>query len=225
MIAAIVMTAALYVVPYGRYVAYPLLLISTFVHEMGHGVAAELVGGRFDAFVMHLDGSGMAQISGVGGRLASAAVAAGGLLGPAVVAALFFAMSSRVSLSRLGLALFGVAALISCVWVVRNVFGWLFVGLLAAACLMLANKASRDWVQFALAFLAAQLALSVYSRSGYLFTDVAETPGGVFPSDVALMAQALVLPYWFWGGFCAMISAFVLVWGVSVFWRSSRTMG
>jgi hypothetical protein len=225
MIAAIVLTAALYAVPYGRYVAYPLLLISTFVHEMGHGVAAELVGGGFDSFVMHLDGSGMAQISGVDGRLAGAIVAAGGLLGPAVVAALFFAMSSRADLSRLGLALFSVAALISCVWVVRSVFGWLFVGLLAAACLILANRASKDCVQFSLALLAVQLAMSVYSRGGYLFTDVVETSGGMFPSDVALIAQALVLPYWFWGGFCALVSAAVLVWGVSVFWRASRAMG
>ena len=221
MIAAIVLTGVLYAVPYGRYVAYPLLLISTYVHEMGHGVAAELVGGEFESFAMHLDGSGMAQTSGVGGRLASAAVAAGGLLGPAVVAAFFFGLSSRASWARLGLALFGVAALVSCLWVVRNLFGWLFVGLLGAACLTLANKASRDWVQFSLAFLAVQLAMSVYSRSGYLFTDVVETPSGMVPSDVALMAGALMLPYWFWGGFCAVVSAAVLIWGVSVFWRAS----
>lgn len=224
MIAAIVLTAALYAVPHGRYLAYPLLLISTYVHEMAHGVSAELVGGEFDSFVMHADGSGAAQISGVTGRVGSAAVAAGGLVGPAVVAALFFGMSSRTSLSRLGLTAFGVAALASCVWVVRNGFGWLFVGLLAACCLVLATKASGDWVQLSLAFLAVQLAMSVYSRSGYLFTDVAETARGVFPSDVAIMAGALLLPYWFWGGFCALVSAAVLWWGVAVFWRASRAM-
>jgi hypothetical protein len=198
-----------------------LFLISTYVHEMGHGVAAELVGGEFTSFVMHLDGSGMALLTGVGGRLANAFVAAGGLLGPAVVAALFFGLSSRTGLSRFGLALFGAVALVSCVWVVRNGFGWLFVGLLGAACLILANRASKDWVQFSLAFLAVQLALSVFSRSGYLFTDVAETPSGTMPSDVALMAQALFLPYWFWGALCAAVSVAVLVWGVRLFWNKS----
>jgi hypothetical protein len=97
----------------------------------------------------------------------------------------------------------------------------LFVGLLAAACLVLATRASGDWVQFSLAFLAVQLAMSVYSRSGYLFTEVVETPGGMYPSDVTLIAQALVLPYWFWGGLCAAVSAIVLVWGVRVFWNAS----
>jgi hypothetical protein len=221
MIAAVVVTALLYVLPYGRYVAYPLLLISTYVHEMGHGLAAELVGGEFTSFVMHLDGSGMAELAGVSGRFANAFVAAGGLVGPAVVAALFFGLSSRSGPARFGLALFGAVALVSCVWVVRNGFGWLFVGLLGAICLLLANRASRDWVQFSLAFLAVQLALSVYSRSGYLFTDVVETPGGTTASDVALMAQALVLPYWFWGALCAAASAVVVVWGVGLFWRKS----
>jgi hypothetical protein len=221
MVAAVAATAILYAVPYGRYVAYPLLLISTYVHELGHGVAAEIVGGEFGSFVMHLDGSGMAYTSVPEGRIASAAVAAGGLLGPAVVAALLFAMSSRADLSRLGLALFGVVGLVACVWVVRNLFGWLFIGFLAATCLILANRGAKEWVQFGLAFLAVQLAMSVYSRGGYLFTDVVRTSNGVFPSDVAMIARALVLPYWFWGGFCALVSAFVLLWGVRVFWRSS----
>ena len=29
-----------YVIPYGRTIAYPLVLLSTLVHEMGHGLAA-----------------------------------------------------------------------------------------------------------------------------------------------------------------------------------------
>ena len=42
LLATVILTALLYVVPYGRYVAYPLMLLSTLVHEMGHGVAALL---------------------------------------------------------------------------------------------------------------------------------------------------------------------------------------
>ena len=37
---SVVVTIALYAVPYGWYAAYPLMLISTVVHEMGHGIAA-----------------------------------------------------------------------------------------------------------------------------------------------------------------------------------------
>ena len=44
LLASVVLTVLLYVVPYGRYVAYPLMLLSTLVHEMGHGVANLVVG-------------------------------------------------------------------------------------------------------------------------------------------------------------------------------------
>ena len=44
---AVVVTVVLYVVPYGEYIGYPLVLMSTLAHEMGHGVAGWLVGGSF----------------------------------------------------------------------------------------------------------------------------------------------------------------------------------
>ena len=44
LLASLVVTAVLFVVPGGEIVGYPLLLISTYVHEMGHGLAAILVG-------------------------------------------------------------------------------------------------------------------------------------------------------------------------------------
>jgi hypothetical protein len=34
------------------------------------------------------------------------------------------------------------------------------------------------------------------------------------------MPEALALPYWFWGGICAVFSAMVLVVGVWLFWRT-----
>ena len=38
LIASIVVTVALYAIPYGHYIAYPLMLLSTLAHEMGHAV-------------------------------------------------------------------------------------------------------------------------------------------------------------------------------------------
>src|SRR5687768_11466221 len=80
-------TLGLYLIPYGWYVAYPLMLISTLVHELGHGVAAVLMGGDFHEYRMWADGSGVATSSGVGSGAARAFVSAGGLCGPAVAAA------------------------------------------------------------------------------------------------------------------------------------------
>ena len=71
LIGSIVVTVLLYyIVPYGRTIAYPLILLSTMAHELGHGVAAILVGASFERFVMHADGSGVAMWSGNVGRFA-----------------------------------------------------------------------------------------------------------------------------------------------------------
>ena len=80
MAVAVAVTIALYFVPYGHHLAYPLVLVSTFVHEMGHGIAGVLVGGRFEEFVLYADASGRAQISGAASPLARAIVPAGGLM-------------------------------------------------------------------------------------------------------------------------------------------------
>src|SRR5436190_19576046 len=39
LVVSVVLTAVLYVIPFGRTVAWPLVLISTLAHELGHGLA------------------------------------------------------------------------------------------------------------------------------------------------------------------------------------------
>ena len=41
LLGSILLTVLLfYVIPYGRTIGYPLILLSTLAHEMGHGIAA-----------------------------------------------------------------------------------------------------------------------------------------------------------------------------------------
>ena len=222
MAVAVAITVALYFVPYGHYVAYPLILVSTFAHEMGHGIAGVLVGARFEEFVMYADASGRAQIAGAASPMARAIVVAGGLLGPSIGAAVFFGLCTRPRLARVGLWIGAVVALGSCLWVVRNPFGWVFVGTLGAILMSIAIKAGPAFAQWTLAFFAVQLTLSVYSRSDYLFTPVARMAAGNIPSDVALMSEALFLPYWFWGVVCGALSLAVLALGLMLFWRATQ---
>jgi len=214
-------TLALWLIPYGEYVGYPLMLLSTLVHELGHGVAGVIVGGTFDRFVMHADGSGQAMIyleRGASGA-AHGFVSAGGLCGPAVAAAFMLIMARRPSRARWTLAGFGFALVLAEILVVRNGFGIGFVAVVAAACLAIAFLAGDGFAQLALVFLAVQLALSVYSRGDYLFM---ESAGPLGPSDVKNMETALGPPYWFWGGVCALFSAAALVFGGWHFLRPAR---
>ncbi|MCA9556873.1 MAG: M50 family metallopeptidase, partial [Myxococcales bacterium] len=100
-------------------------------------------------------------------------------------------------------------------------FGLAFVGASAAACLLIAFKA-KPWVsQIAVVFLSVQPAFSVFSRGDYLFMQYANTGSGTMPSDVQKMADALFLPYWFWGAACGLISVAVLLIGLRVFFRAN----
>jgi len=219
LVVSIVVTAILYLVPYGWHVAYPLMLLSTLVHEMGHGVAALLVGGSFERFLMWPDGSGVAVWAGdtTGWRLGF--VAAGGLLGPAVAAAAAFAAGRSLRGARNTLLVLAAILALALLLVVRNLFGFVFVAILALGLLVVARRASAEIAQLVLVFLAVQLALSVFSRGDYLFTPVAETSGGVMPSDVGQMESVLVLPFWFWGALCGGASVLVLAYGVRSYWR------
>jgi hypothetical protein len=221
MLLAVGLTVVLYLVPYGQYLAYPLVLLSTLAHEMGHGLAAALVGASFESLKMYADGSGMASIAQPGSRLASALISAGGLVGPAVAAAFLFVASARPKVARFALIALSVFLIGACVIVVRNAFGLAFILTIALAAFGIGWKASPRVAQIVSAFVAVQLALSVFSRGDYLFTDVAQTATGARPSDVAHMAAALFLPYWFWGAVCGLFSIAVLVIGMWVFWRAS----
>ncbi len=223
LLGSVLLTGALYSFPYGGYVAYPLVLVSTYVHEIAHGLAATLVGGQFHFLVIHADGSGLASISGTNGRFAFAFVAGAGLVGPAVGGAALLVLASRPTLARVGLGVFALLSAVALIWVVRNMFGWFFVGLLAAGCSAAAWRGTAQIAQAVVAFLGVQLALSVFSRADYLFTEVATTGSGSHPSDVANMAEALWFPYWFWGGLCALVSVAALGSGYWVFLLLSRT--
>ena len=196
------LTLALYWLPLGRTLSYPLVLLSTLAHELGHGIAALMVGNDFDAFVLYSDGSGAAMTSGNPGRLASAFISAGGLVGPAVAASACFWVGQKGKMARTALVLIGVLLVVALVLVIRNVFGWFFVSSVACVCVWSGWKAKQDTCQVMVLFVGVQLALSVFSRSDYLFTHSAQTAIGTQPSDVAQMADALFLPYWFWGLVC-----------------------
>ncbi|MEO1173915.1 MAG: M50 family metallopeptidase, partial [Myxococcota bacterium] len=100
-------------------------------------------------------------------------------------------------------------------------FGWLFLAAVAALAGSVAAKGSELAAQSVLAFIAAQMAASVFSRGDYLFTATAQTAAGPMPSDVAQISDVLLLPYWVWGALCGLFSVAVLVGGLMIFWRTT----
>jgi hypothetical protein len=199
----------------------PFRWLQIYVHEFGHGIAALLAGGKFESFEMWTY-SGLAHTQ-TSGSLAAAFVCAGGLCGPAVAGGVFLAAGRNVRWARYALGAFGVFMVISLVLWTRTPFGWGFGAAIAALSLATAVRATPALAQGVLVFLGVQLALSVYTGGGYLFTQYVEIQNGYRgPSDTQAMANALGMPFWFWGALCAGFSALVLLAGFWLYVKPGR---
>ena len=222
LIGSVAITLAMFLIPSPErtwWLLAPFRWLHIYVHEFGHGIAALLSGGSFDSFEMYTY-SGVAHVRTSGTGLVQAFVSAGGLCGPAVVGGVFLATGRNARWARIALAGFGVFMALSLILWTRTPFGWGFGATVAALSLLVALYARAAFAQMMLVFLGVQLALSVYTGGGYLFTQYVQIQSGFRgPSDTEAMSLALGLPYWFWGGACAAFSVLVLLAGMWAYVR------
>ena len=135
-------------------------------------ITAELVGGDFTEFALYADASGVAYSTRPDSRIANALIAAGGLIGPAVVSSILFSLGKNAKGSKMGLQFLGIFLILANLWLVSlfsNPFGFIFIGGVGLISLFIGTKGSEELNRFVVLFVAIQLALSVFSRSDYLF--------------------------------------------------------
>jgi hypothetical protein len=210
-------TAAIVLVwqlPYGRLLLYPLSLLATFAHEMGHGLTAQLLGAQFDELMLYADGSGMAVWHGNLGRVATALVAAGGLLGPTLAGVSLLLLSRQARFARAVLVLLAMLIAVSVILWTRNAFGALFLLVLATLLALAAKALSETAAAFLLHLMAITLCLSCFTDLGYMFSNQALVVGVAHLSDSAVISHTLGLPYWFWGAALALLSLTFTLLGI-----------
>lgn len=213
---AVAVSLVLPLVPYGRTLLYPFSLLATWAHEMGHGLAAELTGGRFDKLVLLRSTGGYALV-GFESRFDSVVISTTGLLGPAIAGAAMIWLAARPRPSKWALAVLSVAVLLSVVFYVRGTFG--FFAMLAIG-LVLAGIAffAPDMVRIVVAgFIGVQFCLASWADRHYMFTKNFERDGLTRNSDTQNIAENLLLPYWFWGAL--ILATSILIMSFS-FWRA-----
>lgn len=225
---AALVTIVAWRLPFGNYIVYPFTILATWFHEMGHGLTAMLTGGRFEKLIILPDGSGLAYNSTnvgdlVSNRIQGALIAVGGPMGPAIAGAAFILASRRFQTARIALILLGGLMLLSVLIWVRSLFGFVAIGLWGLVILGLAFKGSRHWQAFAIQLLGVQACLSTWQQLDYLFSAGAVISGQAMPSDSSQIAQNLLLPYWFWGGLMALVSALLLVGSLYFAYRPRRS--
>lgn len=198
-------------VPYGRLILYPFTLLSTWVHEMGHGLTACLVGGWFHHLEIYADASGLAYFTAAPGAR-QALVAAGGLLAPPLVGMLLLVLGRRAARPLLAaLALTMVASLL--LWV-RTPVGWLTVGGLALLCAAAGRLLGASGQLFFVQLLGLLLGLDTVTRADYLFVRSARIGGQLHASDVAGIASTLGGPPALWGVLIGGLSAVLMLIGL-----------
>jgi hypothetical protein len=204
--------------PLGNYLIYPFVILTTWFHEMGHGLTAMATGQEFRQLMIFASGSGVAE-----SRLAAdslpwvqAAIAAGGPLAPCVVGAALILASANPKLWRPALWLMAAAILVSVIIWVRSPVGYAVLPLVGACLALIAWRAKPAFARFALQFLGILAAMSMLRDFHYLFTREAVIEGRAVLSDTGQIAAVTGLPHWLWAAVILLVSA-VMVGGALKF--------
>jgi hypothetical protein len=194
--------------PFGAYLIYPFVMLTTWFHEMGHGLAALLMGQHFEQLLIFANGSGVAQsaIDPAASRFVNAGIAAGGPLAPSAVGALLIIASAHPRAWRAVLWLCAAAIIASTAVWVRSPTGLWALPLVAAIIALVAWRGSPAWQRFALQFLGMLGAMSMLRDWNYLFAENAVIEGQAMLSDTGAIEASLGLPHWLWAGLILLVS-------------------
>lgn len=203
-------------VPFGGVMLYPFTLLATWVHEMGHGLAAVAAGGKFDHLAIYGDASGLAWTA-VAPGWRQGWVAAAGLLDPPLVGALVLATARGPKRGGAILLVLAGAILVSLVLWVRSAVGLLSM-LPLAALLAAFGWWGKDARTLLAQLVGVLLGLDTVARIGYLFVASATIGGEARTSDIAAVAQSLGGPMLLWGLLLASLSFAFLGLGLQSAW-------
>ena len=203
--AILLAAAAVYIVgeclPLGAQILYPLSLFTTWVHEMGHGLTALVLGGSFDKLQIFANGSGLA-LCGARSGWPEALVSLGGLLAPPLLGAAILGLVHGPRRATTLLAGLAIGLVVSLAIYVRSPAGLVAMPIVALALAAAAWgwRAHPERRVILAQVLGVILALDTATRMvSYVFTAKVEVDGQVDASDIANVAENLGGNYIFWG--------------------------
>ncbi len=196
---------------------YPFALLGTWAHETGHGLAAILVGGKFKSLELYSNLGGVAYSTGTANRK-TAFVAAGGLLGPAIVGAIVILFSAREELAPWVVLAIAICVAFTTVRWVRNRFGFaamiaISVGLVGSTIYAPANVNI-----FLGQLIGIQFSVACWNTLDYMFTKHFYNNGRLTNSDTQDISESIGFPYWFWASLISLASAGLLGLSFYIAW-------
>ena len=217
LLAAALLSLALWFIPYAWVISYPFQLFVTFIHEGGHALAAVLTGNSVRSLSVSLDTSGLTEtLIPQGGFFSRMLISSAGYVGAIAFGALLLWLVRRRVKARF--ILVGSAVIIAAL---TGVFGFLVpltnfsfspFTVVSGALITLGLLASAKYLgprarNFLVSFLAVQCVLdALFNLRDLLYLSVATDA----PTDAKNMEVLTGIPSIFWALFWAGVG-FVIV--------------
>ncbi|KAL7460821.1 hypothetical protein ACHAXS_001262 [Conticribra weissflogii] len=196
---SILLLVVLLNLPIGRYILYPFMIFSTWIHELLHGLAALSIGGKIIWLNIYSNGSGLAHTSYPTGAFQKAWVAGAGYQGTAIVGGIMLMFRRTEMGARAGTLILGLEMLFTCLLFVRNIFGLVLLILMGVILVIAGWRLPPFWVGELHALIAATTCLNAITSIHVLFFVNEQKIGGVTQtSDAISMQEATNIPHKFW---------------------------
>ena len=177
-------------VPYIHWIMYPFTIFSTWIHELCHGLAAEMSHGNIIKLEIFPDTSGLCTFTLPAGSKRSAFVASAGYQGTAVIGMLLLLLRRTKRGPRMGTMAIAILMLLSVLLWVRNAFGIAFLLVLSLLLGIAAWWLSSWWIRNLYVVLGVTCALNAITSVSALFgTNQSVNGDEDVPSDAQAMAD------------------------------------
>ncbi|MDP3277337.1 MAG: M50 family metallopeptidase [Deltaproteobacteria bacterium] len=209
---------------WGRLLLYPFTLVASWVHEMGHGLAALCVGGGFGRLQVFLDATVLAHTAAPLGR--EGLVAMAGVMAPAIVGSSIIALSRGPTRARAVLLVLAAAMVLTSVLWVRDVTGLIMVPTVALMGAAIALKTGADTRRIFAQFVGLYVALDTPLRlDNALAVRVWWLDGMTTrPTDFVVLATHWGRSRFVWSLGASVVSVLLLALGLLIaWWRSGRS--
>ena len=215
---ATLLTLALWFIPFAGVITYPIRLFVTYIHEIGHALAALATLGGVNRVALDWSGSGVTFTQGgLGILISSAGYLTTTIYGSALLLFLRRERNAKLAAIGTGAVLLLITALFG-----GNLLAWLAGLVFGVGCLLLGMKGKPRLVHFCMSFLAVQCLLNAFYDLRTVLYLAAFDPA--FPTDARNMSQATggFLPPVVWAAGWALLSIAVVAGTLLIYYRSLR---
>jgi len=212
------LTVILWFIPLAGLIAHPVRLFVTFVHEMGHALAALATFGEVNRVTLDWNGSGLTLTRGGWGFVISSA----GYLSTTLYGSALLLLLRRPSFARTTAIATGALLLIITALFAGNILAWVVGLVFGGGCLALGLKAKPRITHFFMSFLGIQCLLNAF------FDLITLTYLSAFASGARTDAQNMsdatggFVPAIVWAVGWSLLSVGVLIATLVIYYKSLR---